>query len=92
MYEVYYKDICLGILKVDTVSNRHAYTPYADAVQQVKEKACLIREMVEGTDGFVAPIPFFQNRLMNMKRNGLSQLRYHTDYFGIKKCHVCDEN
>lgn len=86
LYEVYYKDIFLGILKVDTIADKYEYTPNEKSVQQVKEETWLIREMVEGTDGFVAPIPFFQSRLMNMKRNELSELRYHTDYFVIKRC------
>ena len=85
-YEVYYRDTFLGMLTVDTAADRYAYVPCQDAVAQVKEEVALIREMVEGTAGFVPPIPFFQSRLRNMRRFGLSELHYHTDYFCIKRC------
>lgn len=85
-YEVYYKDIFLGTLKVDTTADMYEYTPDMEAVQLVKEEVFLIPEMTEGTNGFVAPIPFFQNRIRNMKRSGLKKLRYHTDWFGMIRC------
>lgn len=45
----------------------------------------LVVEITKGTQGFVPPIPFFQNRIMNMKRAGLEIIRYHTDCFVLQK-------
>lgn len=42
-------------------------------------------ELKEGTQGFGPPIPFFQNRLFHMKRNGLDEINYQTDYFLVRK-------
>lgn len=83
LYEMYYKDIFLGILKVDTVADKYEFIPDKESVQQVKNETWLIREIVEGTKGFVPPIPFFQERIRLMKRRDLKELRYHTDYFVI---------
>lgn len=85
VYEVYYKDVFISLLKVDTTINKYEYVPNKENVKKVKSEVWLIKEMIDGTEGFVAPIPFFQNRIMNMKRSQLNELRYHTDYFLIKK-------
>lgn len=39
--------------------------------------------MIEGSQGFIEPIHFFSNRLMNMRRWNLHQVNYQTDYFWI---------
>lgn len=83
-YNVYWKNEYIGRLTVDQTTGQHAYEPHQDGVAKVKEETVLLIEMVDGTNGFVAPIPFLQNRLQNMKRAGLSEARCHTDYFVIK--------
>lgn len=54
-------------------------------VDTVKEKTVLIVEVERGTNGFVPPIPFFQNRIRNMKRANLEGIRYHTDHFILQR-------
>lgn len=91
-YEVYWKDTYIGKLTVDNAVGKYSYEPDPEGVEKVKEETFLLVEMVKGTDGFVEPIPFFQERLYNMKRNGLDEIRYHTDYFLIKRCgYVCSK-
>ena len=84
-YELYFQDTFLGTLTVDTAAGRHAFSPDAAGVTAVRDKTVLIVEVERGTDGFVPPIPFFQNRIMNMKRTGQDEIRYHTDYFVLRK-------
>lgn len=84
-YELSFKDSFLGTLMVDTTGEKYAFHPDAAGIAAAKEETVLIREIVEGTDGFVPPIPFFQSRIRNMKRVGLEELRYHTDYFILRK-------
>lgn len=83
-YEVYYRDILIGRLSVDE-NGRHAYKPEKAGIAAVEDRVCLLRVMKEGTDGYGEPIPFFQNRLYNMKRNGLHQMNYQTDWFWIRE-------
>jgi len=82
-YEVFYKLELIGILTVDTEANKYKYDPRKEGVDAVKNTACLLKVMENGT-GFDSPIPFFQNRLMNMKRCGLTQVNYQTDNFTIR--------
>ncbi len=84
-YEVFYRDVLIGILTVDLTNGNHRYVPNRDGVAKVEKTACLLRVMVEGTDGYSDPIPFFSNRLMNMKRSGLRQVNYQTDNFTIRQ-------
>lgn len=84
-YNVYWKNVYIGRLTVDNTTRQHFYEPYPEGVEKVKEKAILLVKMINGTDGFVTPIPFFQNRLYNMKRAGLEEIGYHTDYFVMKR-------
>lgn len=84
-YEVFYKDTLIGILTVDTVEDRYCYEPNNEGVEKVKDTACLLKVMIEGSNGFIEPIPFFQNRLRNMKRLGLQVANYQTDWFIIRK-------
>lgn len=84
-YELSFQDTFLGTLVVDTINGNYAFHPDAEGVDAVKAKTVLIREILEGTDGFGPPIPFFQSRIRNMKRSGLKELRYHTDYFILRK-------
>lgn len=83
-YEVFYKDELIGMLSVNS-AGRYCYEPIPDGVEAVKDSACLLRVMIDGSDGFGEPIPFFQNRLMNMKRFGLHQVNYQTDYYLIRE-------
>lgn len=84
-YEVFYKDVLIGILTVDVADCKHRYEPNAEGVAKVESTACLIRVMKEGTDGFTEKIPFFENRLYNMKRAGLHEVSYQTDWFLIRE-------
>lgn len=85
IYELKFKDTFLDILTVDTATGQYAFEPDFAGVDAVKEETFLIVEITKGTQGFVPPIPFFQNRIMNMKRAGLEIIRYHTDYFVLQK-------
>ncbi len=84
-YSLYYKDICLGKLTVETVTGRYAFEPDYSGVDTAKQDTVLIVEIEKGTKGFVPPIPFFQNRIRNMERACLDEIRYHTDYFVLRK-------
>ena len=85
VYVLHYQDTFLGTLMVDTVTGRHSFEPDFSGVEAVKQETVLIVEILEGTKGFVPPIPFFQNRIWNMKRARLEEIRYHTDYFVLRK-------
>lgn len=84
-YEFFYKNVLIGILKVDITENKHQYEPIYQGVEAVKKNACLDRVMIEGTNGFEETIPFFENRLYNMKRAGLREVNYQTDYFLLRR-------
>jgi len=58
-YTLYFKDVCLGALTVDSLSGEYAFEPDTAGVQLAREETVLIREIEEGTSGFVPPIPFF---------------------------------
>ena len=81
IYKLCFQDTFLGTLTVDTDTGMYAFEPDFAGVDAVKEKTILIVEVERGTNGFVPPIPFFQNRIHNMKRSHLEEMRYHTDYF-----------
>ena len=84
-YKVYYKDVFLGTLLVNE-EYRYSYSPDFEGVEKVKDHACLLKVMENGTNGeFIEPIPFFQERLRYMKLWKLDVIGYHTDYFVIKK-------
>ncbi len=84
-YEVFYKDILVGNLSVNS-EYKYCYEPDFKGVEKVKDEACLLRVMEEGTNGvFGEPIPFFQERLRYMKLWKLSVIGYHTDWFTIKQ-------
>ena len=84
-YETYYKDVFLGVLIYDVKLRKHKFISNAEGISSACDEVWLIPEISEGTQDFVSEIPFFQTRLMNMKRLGLSEIRYHTDYFVIVK-------
>ena len=84
-YKLSFQDTFLGTLTVDTVTGKYAFEPDFAGVDAVKEKTVLIVEVERGTNGFVPPIPFFQNRIRNMKRTHLEEIRYHTDYFILQR-------
>ena len=85
IYELSFQDILLGTLTVDTVVDKYDFEPYYPGVDAVKYETVLTVEAEKGTDGFVSPIPFFQNRIQNMKRLNTDEIRYHTDYFLLRK-------
>ena len=85
MYQLFYREYLIGILEVNPETRKHKFTPNEEGVKEAKEITSLTKEMVDGTDGFVDPIPFFHNRLMNMERSGFSEINYQTDYFTLKK-------
>ena len=84
-YKLSFQDTFLGTLTVDTVTGKYAFEPDFAGVDAVKEKTVLIVEVAKGTNGFVPPIPFFQNRIRNMKHANLEEIRYHTDYFVLQR-------
>lgn len=77
-------DIFLGTLIINE-EKQYAFITNEEGVQKVKDKTVLIVEILYGTNGFVDAIPFFQNRIYNMEKNKLESIRYHTDYFILKK-------
>ncbi len=84
-YEIFYKDILIGILFVND-EYKYCYEPNKNGVEEIKDTACLLKVMENGTNGiFGEPIPFFQERLRYMKLWNLDVIRYHTDYFTVKK-------
>ena len=85
IYKLSFQDTFLGTLTLDTVTGKYAFEPDFAGVDAVKEKTVLIVEIEKGTKGFVPPIPFFQNRIRNMERACLDEIRYHTDYFVLRK-------
>lgn len=85
-YEVFYKDILIGTLSIND-AGMYCYEPNEEGVIKAKEETYLSTELINGTNGeFVRPIPFLENRIDNMQKNGLSQINYGTDYFSIVKC------
>ena len=86
VYQLYYREHLIGVLEVNPETNKHKFTTNEEGVKVAKEMTSLTKEMMEGTGGcFVDPIPFFQNRLMNMERNGLDEINYQTDFFLLKR-------
>lgn len=82
-YAVFYKETRIGTLFVQ--NGKHRYIPDAESVRAICDRASLLLEMREGTDGFVDPIPFFQNRLMHMRRWNLDEINYQTDWFLLRR-------
>lgn len=84
-YEVSYDKTLIGFLWVNE-DYKYRYEPFEDGVEKVRNTACLLRVMEEGTDGeFGEPIPFFQERLRYMKLWKLGVINYQTDKFVIKR-------
>ena len=84
-YEVYYDDTLIGKLFVNG-EYKYCYEPDFEGVEKVKNRACLLKVMENGTNGeFGEPIPFFQERLRYMKLWKLGVINYQTDKFVIKK-------
>lgn len=80
-FNVYYDDVHIGVLTVNATRTRHRYEPNFEGVAAVRDRACLLKVMETGTDGFTDTIPFFENRLYNMRRWGLHTVNYQTDKF-----------
>lgn len=84
-YEVSYDKVLIGFLWVNE-DYKYRYEPFLEGVEKVREKACLLRVMENGTDGaFGEPIPFFQERLRYMKLWKLGVINYQTDKFVIAR-------
>ena len=61
-YEVYYDITLIGFLWVNE-DYKYRYEPFYEGVEKVKELACLLKVMENGTDGeFGEPIPFFSGK------------------------------
>ena len=84
-YEVFFEDVLIGILKVDISNKKHLYEPNKNGIEKVNERACLLKVMINGTNGFEELIPFFENRLYNMRRSNLRQVNYQTDKYTVKR-------
>ena len=84
-YEVYYDDTLIGKLFVNG-EYKYCYEPDFEGVEKVKNRACFLKVMENGTNGeFGEPIPFFQERLRYMKLWKLGVINYQTDKFVIKR-------
>ena len=82
-YELYFKDIFLGNLMIN--EGKYYFKPNQSGVNQAKEETVLIVEILKGTHGFIDPIPFFKSRIDTMNKLRVKEIRYHTDYFVLKK-------
>ena len=82
-YEVYYEDVLLGILEIND-EEKHKFIKNDSGVEQTKDKACHIKEILTGTEEFVDPIPFFLNRVRNGERLGIKVINYQTDKYVLK--------
>ena len=79
-YEIFYKEILIGMLEIRD-DGKHKYTPNMKGVEIAKTQVSLIHEMLEASD-WRDPIPFFQNRIDNAKRFSTeNNISYHTDSF-----------
>ena len=85
-YQVFYRQTQIGTLTIDPATGMYHYEADASGVEEVLALTPLPPEMQTGTHGFGPPIPFLQNRIMNLKRSGLAELNYQTDYFLIRAC------
>lgn len=83
-YELYYRDILLGYLDVDD-GGSHCYRACKDGVEAVRDRAPLPPVLEKGTDGYVAPMPFFYTRIGHMKQWNLNQINYQTDSFLLRR-------
>ena len=84
-YEVYYDITLIGFLWINK-DYKYRYEPFYEGVERVKDRACLLKVMENGTDGeFGEPIPFFQERIRYKKLWKLGVINYQTDKFVIKR-------
>lgn len=85
-YRIFYKEIEIGMLEISADGNQHKYTPNPDGIVLVKDDAPLTSKMMEGTNGWEEPIPFFKNRIEDAKRffheNNITK---HTDNIHMVK-------
>ena len=78
-YEVYWKDIPLGVLQIK--DGMHRFLPVLEAVQALQDKVPLPHEIARGYP-WGKPIPFFEERIENAARFGeKAYIRSHTDAF-----------
>ena len=83
-YEFYYKDVLLGNLDVND-AGEHRYTACSEGVEAIRNTVPLMPLLEHGTDGYVAPIPFFYTRIGHMKQWKLTEINYQTDWFLLRK-------
>ena len=84
-YIVYYADVAIGCLTVDTATGRHKYEPYAEAVSPLVKNHPIFTFLMKETDGFVDPLPFFSTRLKYLHQWNLEEISYQTDNYRIRK-------
>ena len=85
-YELYLKEVLIGILEVDTVNQKHRYTPTHPQIKEIAKTYPLDRVHIDGSNGWVKPIPFFYTRIQQMERWNLTQISYQTDRVLLKLC------
>ena len=83
-YELYCRDVLLGYLDVDE-AGRHCYRACAEGVAAVRDRVPLSPVLEKGTDGYVAPMPFFYTRIGHMKQWNLTQINYQTDWYLLRR-------
>lgn len=82
-YEVYCRDILLGILSIR--EGQHRFDPVPENVRKLENVVPLLVEIARGRD-WGKPIPFFYTRIENAKRFGTEALiRSHTDDFIMRR-------
>ena len=80
-----YKEENVEVMIWMSVKGKYYFEPNQSGVNQAKEETVLIVEILKGTHGFIDPIPFFKSRIDTMNKLRVKEIRYHTDYFVLKK-------
>ena len=82
-YEVYYDNVFIGLLEIND-EEKYKFTKDDKGILETKDRACHIKEILNGTEDFVDPIPFFLNRVRNGERLGIKVINYQTDKYVLK--------
>ena len=91
-YNVYFKDVCIGRLCINT-EGQYKYVADRAAISQVEETEAVFVDAKQDRD-WGDPIPFFDSRIENCKRFGkVDKVAYpNSNYYFIKdNAGECDD-
>lgn len=80
IYEVFWKEIKIGTLSVD--GKKHKYVPITDVISELSNP--MDPRLKEERD-WGDEIPFFKTRIENAKKFPNLEIKFHTDYYKLKK-------